>query len=119
MEDKNKPLYSLTKKDFNIEFFCVSGHGGQNMQRNKTGCRITHKESGASGESRDERSQLQNKKRAFDRLVNTEKFQKWLKIQTSKALGTYIDTEEWVKEQMQPKNLKIEIINEDGKWEKI
>ena len=29
-----KLLFSLTKKDFNIECFCAGGHGGQNMQKN-------------------------------------------------------------------------------------
>lgn len=81
---KEKVL-SLTKKDFEIETFCVGGHGGQNMQKNQTGVRIIHPDSGAKGESRDERSQLQNKKIAFERLVASDKFQLWIKVEHAKA----------------------------------
>jgi len=119
MEDKNKPLYSVDKRDFEMQTFCTGGNGGQNQNRRKMGCRLIHRESGAVGEGREERSFEQNKKNAFRKLINTDKFQKWLKIQTAKALGTYVDTEEWVKEQMQPENLKIEGRNEEGKWEEI
>ena len=41
-----------------------------------SGVRITHIESGAVGESREERSQSQNKKKAFERLVKSDTFQK-------------------------------------------
>jgi protein subunit release factor A len=79
-------VLSLTKKDFRVETFCVGGHGGQNMQKNQTGVRITHPASSAKGESRDERSQLQNKKAAFERLTSSPKFQLWLKVEHAKIL---------------------------------
>lgn len=72
-------LFSLTKKDFNIETMRGSGKGGQNRNKRDTAVRITHKESGAVGYSEDERSQLQNKHVAFKRLVNSKQFQLWHK----------------------------------------
>ena len=111
-------LFSITKKDFEVEHFCVGGHGGQNMQKNATGARIRHPASGAVAESRDERSQLQNKKRAFERLIQKPQFKKWYKIQVAKALGYITDIEKIVDEQMAPKNLRCEI-QVDGKWVKI
>jgi hypothetical protein len=111
-------LFSLSKKDFIIETFCVGGHGGQNMQKNATGVRIKHPDSGAVSACRDERSQLQNKKKAFNRLVQTSEFKKWHRIQTAKALGNYIDIEKYVDDAMQDKNLKFEI-RIDGKWVQV
>jgi protein subunit release factor A len=101
-------LFSITAKDFDVQYFCAGGHGGQNMQKNATACRIVHTASGAVGLSRDERSQLQNKKKAFNRLIETPEFKKWHKIRCAKALGRTADIENWVDEQMQPENLKVE-----------
>lgn len=106
---ENKPiLFSLTKKDFEIEFFCAGGHGGQNMQKNATACRITHPPSKAVGISRDERSQLQNKKKAFDRLYKSKEFQKWFKIKCAEANGVIINIEQKVDNWMKKEDLQIE-----------
>lgn len=101
-------LFRLTKKDFKVEYFCAGGHGGQNMQKNATACRITHPESGAAGISRDERSQLQNKKKAFRRMVETKEFKAWHKLECARRLGQTVDIESWVNDQMRPENLLIE-----------
>ena len=45
---------------------------------------MIHHPSGARGESREERSQLQNKRAAFLRMIETPKFQLWLKIETGR-----------------------------------
>lgn len=108
-------LFSLTKKDFEVEFFCAGGHGGQNMQKNATACRITHPVTKAVGISRDERSQLQNKKKAFERLINTDKFKHWHKVQTAKILGSICDIDKWVENMMNIKNMRFEI-KVEGKW---
>jgi peptide chain release factor 1 len=115
---KKELLFSLTKKDFKVETFCVGGHGGQNMQKNETGVRISHPDSGAVAECTDERSQLQNKKKAFNRLLNSQEFQKWHKIKTAEMLGQ-IKTKEQIEKEvdasMSANNLKVETIV-DGKW---
>ena len=101
-------LFRLTAKDFKTQYFCAGGHGGQNEQKNATACRIIHPASGAVGISRDERSQLQNKKKAFMRLVNSDKFKKWHKLESARRLGQIVDIDTWVEEQMRPENLLIE-----------
>ena len=72
-------LFSVTKKDFEIETFRCGGSGGQHQNKTSSGVRIRHRDSGATGESRDEREQSRNKKIAFQRLVGSDKFQIWLK----------------------------------------
>ena len=80
-------LFSVTKDDFDFQTFRSGGKGGQHQNKKDTGVRIIHRESGAVGESREERSQTQNKKNAFNRLVQSKKFQDWLKIKTADCLG--------------------------------
>lgn len=106
-------LFSITKKDFRIDTFRSGGKGGQNQNKRDTGVRITHIESGAVGESREERSQAQNKKKAFERLVESPKFKMWHKIKTAQILGivkTPDEIEKEVDEAMKEENLKIEYL---------
>jgi protein subunit release factor A len=109
-----KLLFSLTRKDFKIEFYKAPGAGGQKKNKTDSACRITHLESGAVGNATEERSQLQNKKKAFERLIKSEKFKRWHKIKTSYALRGIIDMEREVNriidEQMDEKYLKIEYL---------
>lgn len=91
-------LFSVTKKDFKIEFTKGSGNGGQNRNKRDTAVRITHIESGAVGYSEEEREQLQNKKKAFKRLCESEKFKSWLKIKTNQVIGISKTKEQIAKE---------------------
>ena len=74
---KKELLYSITKKDLTVQTFRAGGPGGQNQNKRETGVRIIHRDSGAVGESREERSQLQNKRTAFKRLIEHPKFKLW------------------------------------------
>jgi peptide chain release factor 1 len=62
-------IASYTKKDFRIETFAAGKNGGQNANKNQTAVRITHLPTGLMAESRETKSQLQNKKLAFGRLA--------------------------------------------------
>lgn len=107
MKEK-KLLFSLTKKDFEIQTFRCGGKGGQNVNKVESGVRIIHTESGARGESRTHREQHKNKVEAFKRLTQSEKFLKWHKIEVARRLGQLRDIDRIVNEMMRDENLKIE-----------
>ena len=108
-------LFSVTKDDFKVQTFCSGGPGGQHQNKVESGVRLIHKESGAVGESRSERSQHTNKKLAFDRLIKSTKFQLWIKRKTHEVL-TGKTIEQKVEEMVQSDFLKVEIMDDGNKW---
>ena len=77
-------LFSITKKDLIIEPMLSSKSGGQRRDKVKTAIRITHPASGAVGFSQDEREQSQNKRVAFQRLVQSKDFIDWMRYEAAK-----------------------------------
>jgi protein subunit release factor A len=110
-------LFSVTKKDLEVQVFRAGGKGGQRQNKVSTGVRIIHKDSGAIGESRDQRSQYQNKKIAFKRLTESSKFKIWLSERVYEEINQ-ISIEKEVRESMSSKNLLIEV-KEENKWKEI
>lgn len=115
-------LVSVTAKDCEWQFFRSGGKGGQNQNKVESGARCIHHPSGARGEARDTRDQPQNRKLAFTRMVESEKFQTWLKLESSRVLAGERSIEAMVEaaveREMSPSNLKIEIRTENG-WEVV
>ena len=108
-------LFSITKKDLKIETMRGSGKGGQHRNKTDSAVRITHIQSGAVGYSEDQRSQLQNKKTAFERLVRTKEFKVWHKKRVFEIMGklkTPEQIERDVDKMLRPENLKIETIEQ-------
>jgi protein subunit release factor B len=105
-------LFSVTPKDCELQTFRSGGAGGQNQNKRDTGVRWIHPPSGARGESREERSQLQNKRTAWKRMVETSEFQAWVRIQSARdaGIGAAVEREMW------PDRLKTEVMV-DGKWQ--
>ena len=110
-----EPVFSVTLKDCDVQTFHAGGKGGQNQNKRDTGVRIVHRASGAAGESREERSQLQNKKAAFRRMAETPKFRFWVERQLWKNPEP---PEARAEKDMAPGNLLIMGRNE-GKWKII
>ena len=107
-----KRVLSVTIKDCDVETKRGSGAGGQNRNKRDTAVKIIHRPSGAVGESQEERSQLQNKKTAFKRMVATKEFEAWKR----RMLGYVTLAEIDVSEQMRPRNLLMETRDADGNW---
>lgn len=116
---KRHKLFSVTKKDLTIQTFRAGGKGGQNQNKRETGVRIIHRDSGARGESREHRTQKQNREAAFSRLVLTDIFQSWLKLETARRLQDMTDVKKRisrdVEKEMTPRNLRVEI-RRDNRW---
>lgn len=112
---ERKPLFSVTIHDCRVDTFRSGGKGGQHQNKTESGVRVTHHPSGAVGESREERSQHLNKRNAFRRMAETDRFQLWAKRRASELqCGKTI--EEKVDEQMSPEHLLVEVRDEQGRW---
>ena len=103
--------FSVKIADCEVQTFRSGGKGGQNQNKRDTGVRVIHHPSGARGESREERSQLQNKKAAFRRMAESPAFRYWTRLQ----LQSIESEEKWLSRQMAPENVLIEA-RVAGKW---
>lgn len=104
-------IKTVTIHDCEVQTFRAGGKGGQNQNKRDTGVRVIHHPSGAVGEAREERSQLQNKQTAFRKMAESTKFQLWIKRVCSNEdiIKAKVEREMW------PVNLKTEV-QVDGKW---
>lgn len=105
-------LLSVTKKDLEIHFFSGSGAGGQHRNKHQNCVRMRHPESGAMSTGQDGKSRKQNLKKAFTRLVTSDRFEKWLRIKITEKSDDYDRIKEKVEKivglMMNPKNIKVE-----------
>lgn len=106
-------IFSVTIADCEIQTFRSGGKGGQNQNKTESGVRIIHHPSGARGESREERSQLQNKRNAFRRMGQSEVFKRWAKARVARLRGEE-PIEDKVERLMQPSNLLVEVQTAHG-----
>jgi hypothetical protein len=100
--------FTVTIHDCEVQTFMAGGPGGQNQNKRETGVRVIHHPSGARGESREQRSQLQNKKAAFRRMAESEQFRRWCGIENAKVIAK-VDRLMW------PRNIKVEV-KVNGEW---
>jgi hypothetical protein len=111
-KDERVPVFSVTLKDCEVQHFRAGGPGGQKQNKTSSGTRVIHHPSGARGESREERSQPQNTRAAFRRMVQSPKFGIWV---NRTLWGNPEPPEERVEKDMDPSNLLI-MAREDGRW---
>jgi len=115
MKKNKEHVFSITRKDLDIQTFRCGGSGGQKVNKTSSGVRIIHKDSGAVGQSTSERSQHINKRIAFRRLVESQKFKLWMNKKIFELSIDMKELERQVNLMMREGNLKIEG-KEDGKW---
>lgn len=70
----------INNDDLEIDTYRSSSAGGQNVQKNETAIRITHKPSGIVVTCQDERSQLQNKLRGM-RMLRSQLYEREMQAQ--------------------------------------
>jgi protein subunit release factor B len=109
-------LFSVTKDDCVFDCMARGGPGGQHQNKTASAVRCTHKDSGAVGMAKDERSQHQNKKLAFRRMAESKKFRDWIKLESAKKTGELAEIEARVERDMRPGKIRAEVKNEKGLW---
>jgi hypothetical protein len=114
-------LFSLSKSkgDFVVQPFKGSGNGGQKRNKTMSCCRITHPASGTVSECQEERSYEQNKKIAFERLINKPSFLAWHRIECAKKSGVYEGIEQKVNGFMEREEDFLIEVKRNGKWTKV
>ena len=119
MKEK-KLLFSVTADDCDWQTMTAGGPGGQHQNRSQTAVRCVHRASGAVGVSRDSKSQIINKRAAFERMVNTKEFQNWHRLEAARRLMNEQSIESMVNkrvdEAMHPVNIRVEVQDERGRW---
>lgn len=109
-------LFSVQSGDLVFSSFTVSGAGGQGRDHVNTGVRYFHPASGASGESREHREQLRNKRAALVKLTKDPKFTYWVSQEIRKIDGIK-SAEQWVEDEMQiQEHFKTEYKDRNGRW---
>lgn len=116
-------LFSVTRNDLRMDTFRAGGKGGQKQNKTDSGVRFTHAPSGAVGESREARTQLENKRLAFKRLVESSKFEAWRRREAARLLVSAEERQREeeriqrrVAEALRPENIKVEALGPHG-WE--
>ncbi len=118
-EQNSKFKITLTSKDFSLEYFTAGGHGGQKQNKTASACRCVHLPSGSTGISRDERSQMQNKKLAMERCIKTNTFAVWARMEVARVRERetgQISLEDKINQEMDARNIKTEVFK-NGVWE--
>lgn len=104
---KKELLFSVTKKDFEIDYFSGTGAGGQYRNKHQNCVRIRHPESGAMATGQSNRERRSNIREAMLSLTESPKFKLWINRKALEVIeGKKI--EERVEEMIKPENLKIE-----------
>lgn len=119
-EKKTQLLFSVTAADCDWSTMTAGGPGGQHQNRSQTAVRCVHRASGAVGEARDAKSQVINRRSAFERMANSKEFKSWHRLETARRMAKAESIEAMVNaavdEAMNPANIKVEVQDEDGRW---
>lgn len=107
-------IFSVSIHDCEVQTFKVGGNGGQKVNKTSSGVRVIHHPSGARGESRESRSQYQNKRAAFIQLTDSQRFLYWIHAVTN-GLKTPSELEAEVEASMHEENLLTEV-KVKGEW---
>lgn len=117
-ETPRETITILSQKDLDISYFCGSGAGGQARNKVASGVQMRHEESGAMGRASDSRSQHDNKKSAFKRLMEDPRMKFWLAKKVHEVrMGETIESE--IAKETTKDKVKYEIKNAVGKWEEV
>lgn len=115
--NNKKLLFSVTKKDLDIQYFSGTGAGGQFRNKHQNCVRMYHKDSGARVTGQSSRDRKSNLKEAFNNIVKSQKFKIWINQESYEKINK-INIEKIVEDAMSSENLIVEG-KQDGEWIKI
>lgn len=104
-------LFSVTAKDCEWSYTKGTGSGGQKKNKTSSAVHCIHRPSGAHGYSEASRSQHDNKIEAFVKMVKTDAFQKWIRLESARRSGLLTEIEENVKKEL--RKVKVEVKMDD------
>ena len=106
-------LFSVTAVDCDWAYTKGTGAGGQKKNKTSSAVHCTHRVSGAAGYAEDSRSQLMNRRTAFERMAGTEKFKLWHRLECMRRSGQMAEVDRVVGQEM--KKIRIDV-KQNGKW---
>lgn len=112
---KKELLFSITKKDFKIDWFSGKGAGGQYRNKHQNCIRLQHLESGVIVTGQSHRDRVSNQKEAINNLINHPQFKLWHSRKVMEVIENKT-IEEKVEESMDEQNLRVEERDSTGKW---
>jgi protein subunit release factor B len=84
---KKKRWFSITAKDCTFQTYRGSGKGGQKRNKTDSAVRCIHPPSQAVGSAEENTTQKLNKRAAFKRMAESDKFQAWLNLKIEAGRG--------------------------------
>jgi peptide chain release factor 2 len=112
-----KLLFSITRDDCEWSYTRGTGNGGQKRNKTNSAVHCIHRPSGGHGYADDQRSQLQNRQLAFERMAKSKEFQAWNKAEARRIMGVQADIEAKVDKEI--RRIRVEVKNEEGLWQEV
>ena len=110
---KKEILFSVTASDCEWSYTKGTGNGGQARNKTSSAVHCNHRPSGARGYSEASRSQLENKRDAFQKMAASAEFQKWHRIEIMKRTGQMAIIDATVEKEMKKISVEHKV---EGKW---
>lgn len=111
-----QPLFSITAQDCDWSYTRGTGAGGQKRNKTSSAVHCHHRASGARGYSESSRSQLDNRRDAFEKMTATKEFQQWVRLEYMRRTGEMLEIERRVQEELARVKTEIKI---DGRWTEV
>lgn len=117
MTTNKEILFSVTAAECEWSYTKGTGSGGQKKNKTSSAVHCSHRPSGAHGYSEASRSQLDNKREAFVKMVNTKEFKEWHRLETMRRNGQMAMVDAYVEREL--KRVTIEVHDEQGRWVQV